>query len=124
MGNSQRELLQRLQPLEQAVGNFLQETRGNVIFDLAVQEAALSETQIQPPPSRARRRTLTVAPLPGLLFHCGYCRGETDLPPAHSKTRYEIQAFGRVHRHQLQRILTPGGLVLASFKGSMAKKQK
>ena len=25
---------------------------------------------------------------------------------------------------QLQRILTPGGLVFASFKGSMAKKQK
>ena len=110
------------QILQQVGGNFIEEARGQVVARLAVQHARLREAQVEP---LARARDGDVHQ-PALLFQPlvfvqrVLVREQPFFQPA-DEDDVELQALGRMHGHQLQRVVAFAGLVLAGFERGMGE---
>ena len=107
----------RCQPLQRRLGQFAEEARTHVVACLPVQHAGLRERQIQ---ALACPGDRDVHQPPLLLQaaefgHRALVRKQPLLQPG-DEHHVELQTLGRVHRHQLHRIVSVLRLVVASLQ--------
>src|SRR5690348_15443159 len=111
-------------PFAELRRNLLHEARDDAVARLAVEHAASRVGEVQPLP-RARDRDVHEAPLlldAAVLEHAVLVREETLLEPGDEHAG-ELEALGRVHGHQLQRVLAGGGLALAGLEARMREER-
>src|SRR5690242_10490327 len=104
--------------------NLVDEARGDVVARLAVQHARLRVAEVQALPRPRDRYVHEPALLfqPVVLERALLVRKEA-LFQAGDEHRRELQALRRVHSHQLQRVGSFGGLVLARFQRRMREER-
>lgn len=104
---------------------FIQKTAAHVVAGLPMQHARLGEGDMQTL-SGAGHGDIHQSPLllePSLLGHCIFVREEAFLKTS-DEHPIELQALGRMHRHELDGILTLLSLVVAGLERCMGEKRR
>ena len=110
-------LVARCDPLQRGLGQLIKETALEVVARLAVQHPGLRVAQVQAfartGDGHVHQAALFLQPL--VVVHRVLVR-EQALFQAGDENAIKFQSLGRVHRHQLHRILTGLGLVVAGLQ--------
>ncbi len=113
------------QPLDRLIRQFVEEARFHVETGLAVQHALLRKAHVQ---TAARARDRHVHQAPFFVDTIGLARTALVREQAFFEARdehgVEFEALGRVHRHQLQRLLPGLRLGVARFERCVRQERR
>ena len=113
-----------VEALHQLLGQLLEKARRDVVARLPVQHARLRVRQIQPPPGPRDRDVHQAAFLlePVVLVQAVLVREQAFLEAA-DEHRVKLEALGRVHGHELQRVFARSGLVFTGLERRMRQER-